>query len=197
MHMIDSETRRFGRLLHYAGLLLTVVSVAMFYSFVHVPMTQATADVMVRIEEVLLSAENAPLIREQHSKVLDTLQDVTAQIAEVQRRVPREADAGGFLKEVTKVANAERLTIKDFQPEKPMVGNGFAQMRVTLKGQGSFASICSFFDQLSRLTRLSKVQDLTLSAGEHASDHPMTATLVIFFALQEAAAKSAQEGRSG
>lgn len=197
MRVIDNDTRRFGRLLHYVGLLLTVLCVAMFYSFVHVPTTQAIADLMVRIEEVLMSAQNAPLIREQHRKVHDTLQGVTAQIAAMQRRVPREADAGGFLKEVTQVASAERLTIKDFQPDKPVVRAGFAQMTVTLKGQGSYASICSFFDRLGRLTRLSKVQDLTLSAGDHASDHPMTATLVIFFALQEAAAKSAQEGRSG
>ena len=62
----------------------------------------------IRIEEVLLSVQNAPIIREQHQKVSATLQEVTTRIAEVQRRVPREADAGSFLKEVTQIASADK-----------------------------------------------------------------------------------------
>jgi hypothetical protein len=68
-------------------------------------------------------------------------------------------------------------------------------MEVTLKGQGSFASICSFVDQLARLKRLSKVKNLTLSASDSPSEYPMTATLVIYFALQGKDAPSPQEGR--
>lgn len=188
---------RFGRLLHYAGLLVTVLCGTVGYSVVHVPMTQQITDTVVRIDEVLLSAQNAPLIREQHKKVSDTLREVTAQIAEVRGRVPREAEAGAFLKEVAQAAHAEQVTIKDFQPEKPAVRKGYAQMQVTLKGEGSFASICSFFDRLGKLTRLSKVDDLTLSAGDHAADYPISATLVIYFALQGTDAKPVQEGRSG
>jgi hypothetical protein len=70
-------------------------------------------------------------------------------------------------------------------------------MHVTLKGEGSFASVCSFVDKLNKLTRLSKVKDLTLSAVEGGADYPMTATLVIYFALEGKDAGSAQEGRRG
>ena len=70
-------------------------------------------------------------------------------------------------------------------------------MQVTLKGEGSFASVCAFLDRLNKLTRLSKVKDLTLSAGEDSPDYPMTATLVIYFALQGKDANSAQEDRRG
>ena len=74
---------------------------------------------------------------------------------------------------------------------------GYAEMQVTLKGQGSFGSICSFIDQLTKLTRLSKIKDLTLSAGESATEYPMTATLVIYFGLRGNDEASAQEGHSG
>ena len=57
-------------------------------------------------------------------------------------------------------------------------------MQVTLKGQGSFGSVCSFIDQLTKLTRLSKIKDLTVSVGENATEYPMTATLVIYFGLR-------------
>jgi Tfp pilus assembly protein PilO len=197
MHIIDDETRRFGRLLHYAGLLLTVICVTLGYSILFSPTKQSTADTLVRIEEVLLSVQNSPLIREQHRKVSKTLQEVSERIAEVRRRVPREPDAAAFLKEVTQIATSERFAIKDFQPSKPVSKNGYAEMHVTLKGQGSFASVCTFLDRLNKLTRLSKVKDLTLSAAERGADYPMTATLVIYFALEGKDAGSAQEGRRG
>jgi hypothetical protein len=55
-------------------------------------------------------------------------------------------------------------------------------------------------DRLSKLERLSKVKDLTLSAEGDASEYPMTATLVIYFGLrgkEAAEAKPPQEDRRG
>ena len=57
-------------------------------------------------------------------------------------------------------------------------------MQVTVKGSGSYASICRFVDRLAKLKRLSKVNDLTVSAEGNADEYPMTATLVIYFGLQ-------------
>jgi Tfp pilus assembly protein PilO len=196
MHVIDYETRRFGRLLHYAGLLVTVLCASLGYSLLHSPTAHAIAETLVRIEEVLLSVQNAPLIRQQYHTVSETLSDVSGRIADVQRRVPRDAEVAAFLKELTQIAVTEQLAIKDFQPGKPSRKDGYAEMHVTLKGTGSFASVCGFLDRLNKLTRLSKVKDLTLSAGEDSPDYPMTATLVIYFAL-EGDASSAQEARRG
>jgi Tfp pilus assembly protein PilO len=197
MYVIDDETRRFGRVLHYAGLLITMLCGTVMYSLLHAPTIQAMAETSIRIEEVLLSVQNAPLIREQHQRASATLDDVTARIADVQRRVPGEADAGSFLKEVTQIASAEQIAIKDFQPEKPALKSGYAELAVTLKGQGSFAGICTFVDRLSKLKRLSKVKDLRVSAAEGTTDYPMTATLIIYFALQGDSAKPVQEDRRG
>ena len=115
------------------------------------------------------SVQNAPVIREQHRIVSEKLHEVTTRIANVQRRVPQDSDAGEFLKQVTQLAGAEKLAIKDFHPEKPETKNGYAEMQVTLKGEGSFGSICTFVDRLNKLARLSKIKDLTLS-GEDRRD---------------------------
>ncbi len=197
MHVIDDETRRFGRLLHYAGVLAMVVCATAGYSFLHAPAVREITETSARIDELLQSVRNAPVIREQHRLVSEKLSEVTTRIANVQRRVPQEPNAGEFLKEVTQVASAGKLVIKDFHPEKPETKTGYAEMQVTLKGQGSFGSICTFVAQLTKLTRLSKIKDLTVSAGEDASQYPMTATLVIYFGLRGKEAPSAQEGRSG
>jgi hypothetical protein len=57
--------------------------------------------------------------------------------------------------------------------------------------------VCTFIEQLTKLTRLSKIKDLTLSAGDNPAEYPMTATLVIYFGLRGTAEAPAQGGRSG
>lgn len=197
MHIIDDNTRRFGRLLHYAGVLITVVCAAVGYSFLHAPALREIAETSVRIDDLLASVHNGPVTREHHRIATEKLHEVTTRIADLQRRVPRDADAGTFLKEVTQLANAGKLAIKDFHPEKPEAKTGYGEMQVSLKGQGSFGSICSFIDQLTKLTRLSKIKDLSVTVGESATEYPMTATLVIYFGLRGSDEASAREGRSG
>ena len=197
MEVIDEDTKRFGRLLHYAGVLATVICTTVGYSFLHAPAVHEIAETSAKIDDLLASVRNGPVTREHHRIAVEKLHEVTTRIANLQRRVPQDADAGSFLKEVTKLAKGDKLDIKDFHPEKPEVKTGYAEMQVTLKGQGSFGSVCSFIDQLTKLTRLSKIKDLTLTVGESATEYPMTATLVIYFGLRGNDEASAQEGRSG
>jgi Tfp pilus assembly protein PilO len=197
VEVIDEDTKRFGRLLHYAGVLATVICTTVGYSFLHAPALHEIAETSAKIDDLLASVHNGPVTREHHRIAVEKLHEVTTRIANLQRRVPRDADAGSFLKEVAKLAEGDKLAIKDFHPEKPEVKTGYGEMQVTLKGQGSFGSVCSFIDQLTKLTRLSKIKDLTVSVGENATEYPMTATLVIYFGLRGNDEASAQEGRSG
>jgi Tfp pilus assembly protein PilO len=197
VQVIDEDTRRFGRLLHYAGVLATVICTTAGYSFLHAPAVHEIAETSAQIDELLESVRNGPVTRQHHHIAEEKLRSVTTRISNLQRRVPSDADAGAFLKEVTQLASNDQLAIKDFHPEKPEAKQGYAEMQVTLKGQGSFGSVCTFIEQLTKLTRLSKIKDLTLSAGDNPSEYPMTATLVIYFGLRGSDEASAQEGRSG
>ena len=197
MHVIDQETRRFGRLLHYAGVLATVACASFGYSFLHAPAVHAIADTAARIDDVVQSVQNTPVIRKQHLIVSEKLKEVTTRIANVQRRVPRTSDEGDFLHQLTQLAGSEKLAIKEYNPGKAETKNGYAEMQVTLKGEGSFGSICTFVERLNKLARLSKIKELTLSAEDNGTEYPMTATLVIYFAIRGNDAESTQEGRSG
>lgn len=200
MVIFDEEMRRFGRLLHLAGLLATVLGAAAGYSLVHAPSIDEIASTSAQIVELELLIQNAPILRKEHRRVSEKVAEVTTRIAKVQRRVPRDADAGEFLKQVTQLASDEHFAIKDFTPSKPQSRNGYEEMQVTLKGSGSYASICRFMDRLSKLQRLSKVKDLSVSAGGDAGEYPMTATLVIYFGLRGKEARAAispREDRHG
>lgn len=195
--VLDDDMRRFGRMLHYGGVLVTVLCATAAYSLLHAPTVDAIMETSIRIEEMKLSAQNAPLLREHHQKVSSKLAEVERRIAAVQARVPNDADAGAFLKAVTQLASEEKLAIRDFQPEKPVSKPGYAEMEVTLNGEGSFRSICSFLDRLATLSRLAKVKSLTVSAAEDSNEYPMTATLIIYFGISNTAGSQPEAVRRG
>jgi len=196
-HLLDAKTRQFSRILHYAGLLAALACATASYSWLHVPIFDDISRTAERIEELKLSMQNAAVIHEQHQRASERLATANQRIAKVRERVPSEADAGEFLSEVSRIASQENLAIKDFQPEAPTNMDGYAQMKVTLEGHGSYASICTFLDRIANLERLAKLQDLKLSATGNATEYPVTATLIIYFGLRGKDAKISTEEKRG
>src|SRR5687767_8560898 len=127
-HILDDQIRRFGRILHYAGVLAAVVGVTVSYTMLHAPIIQDAEKTLERIEELTLSVQNSSAVREQHHKVSERLATAKQRIATVQKRVPQEADSGQFFDEVSRIAIEEKLSIKDYAPAKPMNKNGYAQL---------------------------------------------------------------------
>jgi len=117
--------------------------------------------------------------------------------AELRQRVPPTADAGKFLGEVSRLAREETLAISEIQPDKPMVKDGFTEMEVKLTAEGDYKSICSFFDRLNKLSRLSKVKNLAVSTAGTTEKLPMTATIVIYFGLRGSGNAAPEEVQRG
>jgi type IV pilus assembly protein PilO len=188
--VLDAQTLRFGRLLHYAGLAIVLVVGAAAYHWFYTPMEADILDAEMRIDALVVSGQNAEAIRREHARLSSLFQEIEARYAALEQRVPLNAEAGSFLKHVSQIAQEEKLVIANFQPAQSVQGDGYTAMEVMLDGKGSFKSICSFFERLSKIQRLSKVKDLTVSVDPQSDDYPMKATIVIYFGLKgdEAAA---------
>jgi Tfp pilus assembly protein PilO len=195
--VLDPETVRFGRLLHYAGVAITLLCATAAYNYLFTPIEKDIFDVSMRIDELSESSRNAPAIRSEHAKLSGRLKDIAARYTALQGRVPGSAESGSFLKYVSDIARQQDLSISDFQPGKSVEGDGFTAMEVVLSGRGSFASICTFFDRLSKVARLSKVKDLNVTVAEDNPKYPMKTTLVIYFGLTDKRAAAAKEASHG
>jgi Tfp pilus assembly protein PilO len=196
-HILDDSTRRFGRVLHYAGVLATVLGMTGSYSLLHAPLIRQTQRKEERIQELSLALQNSEAIRDQHQRVSERLASAKQQIATVRERVPLGMDAAGFLDEVSRIAAEEHLSIKEYSNAKPATSRGYTQMEVNLSARGNYASICAFIERLSKVKRLSKVQNLTLTASGNATEYPITATLIIYFGLHGTDETDAQEVKRG
>jgi Tfp pilus assembly protein PilO len=196
-HILDAQTRRFGRVLHYSGVLATVIGMTASYSLLHAPLIRETARTEEKIQELALSVQNTQAIRKQHQIVSERLATAKESIATVRERVPQNMEAADFLDEVSRIAAEEEMSIKEYSNGKAVASTGYMQLEVNLSGRGSYASICSFIDRISKLKRLSKVQNLTLTASGSAAEYPLTATLIIYYGLHGADDTSAQEVKRG
>ena len=160
--VIDHETLRFGRLLHYAGLAIVLVVGAAAYSWFYTPVEARHSRRRNEDRRARVSRSKTPRsIRREHERLSSHLQDIEARYAALEERVPINAEAGSFLKHVSEIA--QRRAAGDQQLSAGAVGRpatAYTAMEVMLDGKGSFQSICSFFDRLSKIQRLSKVKDL-------------------------------------
>jgi type IV pilus assembly protein PilO len=192
--VFDTQTLQFGRLLHYAGMALVLICSAAAYHWGHTPMQADIFNAQVRLDELVQSGRNADAIRREHGRLSSRLEEIEARYAALQRRVPTSAEAGAFLKDVSQIAHEEKLEISNFQPANSVEGEGYTAMEVMLDGEGSFASICSFFDRLSKIQRLSKVRRLSVKVDPLSDTYPMEATIVIYFGLKAQRPDAGQKG---
>ncbi len=196
--VVDQQTLRYARLLHYAGLAVVLIVGATTYNWFYTPLEQVILNTQLEIEDLQTMSRNAPAIRREHTRLTQHLQDIEERYAALEARVPLNAEAGSFLKHVSEIAREEKLEISNFQPAQSVHGNGYTAMEVMLDGKGTYQSICSFFQRLAQIQRLSKVKDLSVSVDPQVDEYPMKATIVIYFGLKsEEAAAAATEVRRG
>ncbi len=183
--VLDQETLQFGRLLHFAGLAVVLICGAVAYNWCYAPVAMRIVETEMKIDDLIVSRQNAEAIRHEHARLSSHLQDIEARYAALEQRVPLNAEAGSFLKQVSEIARKESLIISNFQPAQSISGDGFTSLEVMLDGKGTFASICSFFARLSSIQRLSKVKDLSVGIGSQSEGYPMKATIVIYYGLED------------
>jgi Tfp pilus assembly protein PilO len=194
----DDETLRFGRLLHYAGLAIVLVTAALAYHWFYSPVEADILDAEMKIDALDVAKNNFNVILREHDRLTSHLQEIEARYAALEERVPINAEAGGFLKHISEIAGEEHLEISNYQPADVTIpGNGYAAMEVMLDAKGNYQSICRFFDRLSRIQRLSKVKDLSVSVDPLSDDYPLKATIIIYFGLKGEIDRAGEEVKRG
>lgn len=195
--VLDHETLLFGRLLHYAGLAIVLVVGAATFHWFYRPLEAELLSAEMQIDALAVAQQNAPAIRREHARLSRLFQEIEARYTALEERVPIEAEAGSFLKHVSEIADEEKLAISSFQPAQSVEGDGYTALEVMLDGRGSYQSICSFFDRLAKMQRLSKVKDLSIGIDPESDNYPMKATIVIYYGLKPRTAAAAREVTRG
>jgi Tfp pilus assembly protein PilO len=182
LYVHDNATRRFGRLVHCAGALLTLGSAIAGYLLFYAPKMQATEATNRTIAALELSLQRAPAIQREHAQLSSRLRAMEERVEAIHHRVPREARDSEFLSSLTTLAVEVGLDITDLTPSSPVQKSGYSQMDIVLTGRSTYESLCRFVDGIGRFPRLAKILGLDVRhdpTGEGV--YPVTVKVAIFF----------------
>jgi Tfp pilus assembly protein PilO len=84
------------------------------------------------------------------------------QVRDYDRQFPRQADPGGFIREITLVV--QQLTLKDWKytPQSPRKGDAYFELPILMSFQGDFMNAAAFLREIEHLQRLTRVRRLAI-----------------------------------
>jgi Tfp pilus assembly protein PilO len=117
----------------------------------------------------------------QGEEVLGALQEG---LDEIDRRLPDSMDFEQFYTDLSRFATENQVAISGMQPGVILKEETYVEMPITLTATAAFEDFHQFFFALSNLTRLTKVDSLSLNGLEDTGMCAIDVTLRIYAAAQ-------------
>jgi Tfp pilus assembly protein PilO len=190
---LAKRLKTLGYGLHAAGLAAALAIAGAAYVVLLLPADRglsACQDQAARLEATLADADK---VRAEKQRLEDAVSAIEKRTAELHQRIPDEPLEAEFLGQVSEAATKVGLQLSDYRPGAIVVKDGYSQIEVHLKCQGSYPSLCAFLDRLAALPRLSHVVQMEVAASDNEV-LPATITLAIFCNLKPKAAQEKNHG---
>lgn len=150
-----------------AGVLAAAVLVAVLA--VYVPQSRKLARIKTQIATQKLSMESDL----QGCKVVPELARQVAELKDryrnMDRRLPKQKELGGFLKEISTNLIEARLCNQTIEPGKPDAAELYRTLPIVMKFEGNFLSLAGFLKRIDRMERLTRVQRMNIAVERDVS----------------------------
>ncbi|MFM2246796.1 MAG: pilus assembly protein PilO [Pseudomonadota bacterium] len=116
-----------------------------------------------KLAEVEVHVANRNAMREK-------LNELNESLSKAKRELPNNSEIPNLLKAISTTAKKSGLEVRRFQPLPEVKKDYVAEVPVALEVTGSYHEVAMFFDQLSRMSRIVYVQDVTMSDPDERGD---------------------------
>ncbi len=193
---IVKELRYLGIGLHAAGAAIVLVVAAAGYGLVLRPLDQRIEACELRSGELEDRVNNADSLRAEQQQLAGRLAALEQETAALAKRVPDEPLEAEFLSQAAAAASQAGLKIRDYRPGVVSARETCSQMEIEFSCVGPYRSLCRFLDRLASLDRLWRITRAEVTAAR-PEGCAMTATLVIYFGLKDAAKDAPRVAKPG
>jgi Tfp pilus assembly protein PilO len=171
----------FDRIIHAVGLAALLATAGVAWVLVLQPIEQRRMDCDKRIGELEPLLVSSSDVEQHHRELTEQRDEIEQRAAAFRERIPDQPHEAEFLGQIAQLADRVGLLIRDYRPGTSSTCDSYSQLEVLLAGEGTYASICGFLDELGKLSRLTSVARLEITT-QHTSDiYPVTMTLVIYY----------------
>ncbi len=84
-----------------------------------------------------------------------------------ERRLPKQKELGGFLREISTLLNDHELANQAIEPGSPTRQTLYHQLPIIMRFKGSYLSLATFLQRMDRMQRLTRVEKLVV---HHSAD---------------------------
>lgn len=189
----DRKLRALGWWLHGLGVLVALAIAWLSHLLVCRPLGARTAACLEQTAELETVIRREAPIRAERARLREDLAAARQQAVLLRTRIPDKPQEADFLADVSRLAHEVGLQIQDYRPGVPVSGPSYAVLQVDLICSGSYRSICSFLDQLSKLPRYSTMARLQIDADGKSPEYSAKISVILYYGVRESPSAGKKE----
>lgn len=171
-------TKRLGAALAVTAVVLTTV---LFYTSIFSPFARKYEDYEAEIRRLRNTLASSEESRADFVSLHQKVEELNTLLTDVRDRIPDSPNETLFLQQVTRAAKASNVRIRAYNRGRIQEFATHAQLEVHIAGEGGYQPICRFINELSKLSRITSIEQLKMEATPDSAIYPIEMRLLLFF----------------
>lgn len=121
-----------------------------------------------QLNALKVEIQRGQAVEQKHQEFQTQNKQLLSKLATLKIILPEAKQTDQLLRQVQESALNSNLTIKRFQPLPVVQREFFSEWPINLEVEGSYHSLGTFFDKLSKFSRIVNVSDVKISEGKKA-----------------------------
>ena len=114
------------------------------------------SDIATRRNSLKAESQKAAIVPD----MLRRIHEMKSRYKDFDRRLPKQKELGGFLREISRNLAAEKLTDLLINPANPSREELFHMLPIVMRFKGGYLSLTSFLGRVAEMERLTRVRNL-------------------------------------
>ena len=112
------------------------------------------------------------------------LEKLEIETASMRSRLPQDLQKSQFESSLRNAAATTAFKFGAAQWKPSATTSTHSRAEVTVTGNGSFASICKFLNEINQLARITKISSLALETSNESASYPLEVTFVLVYGIE-------------
>ncbi len=183
------------RILIYSGTFFILIGAFVYFSYI--PKFKTIGDLkedLAKVEEALATAKrNAKQLNAWRNK----RKKAEAQFRVVSKALPEKNEIPSLLANVSKSGQDNGLEFLLFQPMPDIMQDFYAEIPVSIKVVGDYHNVAIFFDQVSKMSRVVNIKNITMRPSPDGPVLETGCTAVTYKFIEQSKREAAKADKKG
>ena len=173
-----------GWALHAVGGLLIMLVVGASYVFGFNQFASQHESHAARTEQLNTLLQTAAEVHKQHQLQQEEFDQLNELATTMRSRLPSSPEKKPFETKLKELAKQVDLDLQKIKWSSAISEETYFSIEATVSGSGSYASICKFLNEVSQLTRITKVSKLHIETRQVPASYPFNVTFTLVYGVQ-------------